>query len=293
MTHLKNTFKFKNGIKNRKQQAEHQTSVETPPIDDSGKRSPSITPKPQQSPVSPFDTSQITQKLSSPPESFDAFFSRPHPSQFSFYPHHLLAQPLNFSTSRLPFPSMLSQLPQLPPQSPLYNKSPNGTNNINQENRNFIDDIYKKERTMQEKRIKPASLRKIDKIAESLRFGASSTSPPNSASPSSTKSFLDHFSSMSVVKKESSPASYPMSPTSLQAASAAYLNDKNAMKPMAMENILNFSSDASKKSSVPGGTISTTNSGPTTKIPNSKLFAKCFICSKLLSNQYNLRVTSP
>lgn len=138
--------------------------------------------------------------------------------------------------------------------------------------------------------MKPGSLRKIDKIAENLRFGgASSTSPPNSASPSSTKSFLDHFSSMSVVKKEMSPTSYMMSPTSLQAATA-FLNDKNAMKPTGMENLLNYSNDASKKSSVPGGIVATTNSGPTTKIPNSKLFAKCFICSKLLSNQYNLRV---
>lgn len=181
---------------------------------------------------------------------------------------------------------MLSQMP-LPPQSPQqFNKSPNGSNSA-QDSRNFIDELYKKDRMMQEKRMKPTNLKKIDKIAESLRFGANSTSPPSSASPSSAKSFLDHFSQMSVIKKESSPgSSYPMSPTS----ASAFLNDKNVMKPTGMENLLNYSNDASKKSSVPGGTVVTTNSGPTTKIPNSKLFAKCFICSKLLSNQYNLRV---
>lgn len=240
----------------------------------------------------PFDVSQLTPKLLTPPASFDAFFSRPHPSQFNFYPHHLLTQPLNFSTNRLPFPSMLSQIPQHAPQSPQFNKSPNGSNSssVQQESRNFIDELYKKDRMLQEKRMKPASLKKIDKIAESLRFGASSTSPPSSASPSSAKSFLDHFSQMSVIKKESSPgAGYPMSPASLQSATA-FLNDKNAMKAASMENLLNYSNDAAKKSSVPGGTVATTNSGPTTKIPNSKLFAKCFICSKLLSNQYNLRV---
>lgn len=238
-----------------------------------------MTPKPQNSPTSPFETSQLSSKLFTQPSSFDSFFSRPHPTQFSFYPHHLLTQPLNFSTSRLPFPSMLSQLPTLTPQSPQFNQSPNGSSNLEQESRNFIDELYKKEKILQEKRLKPTSLRRIDKIAENLRCGASSTSPPNSASPSSTKSFLDHFSQMSVVKKELSPTSYPMSPA-----------DPNNPKPTGMEKLLNFSNDASKRSSVPGGTVATTNSGPTTKIPNSKLFAKCFICSKLLSNQYNLRV---
>lgn len=262
--------------------------IATPPPDDSEKRSRSETPKAQPSPTSPFDGSQVAPKLLTPPASFDAFFSRPHPSQFNFYPHHLLTQPLNFSASRLPFPSMLSQMPQLPPQSPQFNKSPNGSSSLEQESRNFIDELYKKDRMIQDKRMKPANLRKIDKIAENLRFGANSTSPPSSASPSSTKSFLDHFSQMSVVKKELSPSSFPMSPTSMQSASA-YLNDKNAMKTATMENLLNFSNDVTKKVSVPG-TVATTNPGPTTKIPNSKLFAKCFICSKLLSNQYNLRV---
>lgn len=179
---------------------------------------------------------------------------------------------------------MLSQMPQ----SPQFNKSANGTNITEQEGRNFIDELYKKDRLLQDKRMKPANLRKIDKIAENLRFGANSTSPPSSASPSSAKSFLDHFSQMTVVKKESSP-SFPMSPTSLQSATA-FLNDKNLMKPTSMENLLNYSNDAAKKSLTVPGTVATTNSGPPTKIPNSKLFAKCFICSKLLSNQYNLRV---
>jgi hypothetical protein len=180
---------------------------------------------------------------------------------------------------------MLPQMP-LPPQSPQFNKSSNGSNNAQQDTRNFIDELYKKDRMLQEKRMKPTNLKKIDKIAENLRFGASSTSPPSSASPSSAKSFLDHFSQMSVVKKESSPANYPMSPNS----ASVFLNDKNSMKPTGMENLMNYTNDASKKSVVPGGTVATTNAGPTTKIPNSKLFAKCFICSKLLSNQYNLRV---
>lgn len=269
----------------RKQQAENQTSsVTTRPPDDL-ERSRSETPKLQPSPSSPFDATQTTQKLLTPPASFDAFFSRPHPSQFNFYPHHLLS-PLNFSANRLPFPSMLSQIPQVPSHSPQFNKSPTGSTGVDHDSRNLIDELYKKERIIQDKRIKQNNLRRIDKIAENLRFGANSTSPPSSASPSSTKSFLDHFSQMSVVKNES-PASFPMSPTSLQSA-AVYLNEKNAIKP-GMESLLSFSNEA-KKNLAPGGTVATTNSGPATKIPNSKLFAKCFICSKLLSNQYNLRV---
>lgn len=175
---------------------------------------------------------------------------------------------------------MLSQMSQLPAQSPLFNRSPNRSNNIEQESQNFMDDLYKNDKINQEKRMKPSSLRKIDKIAETLRFGANSSSPPSSASPSTTKSFLDHFSQMSVIKKESPPSPH------LHSASA-YMNEKNSMKPV-MDNLLNFSADAAKLSVT--GAIATTNSGPTTKIPNSKLFAKCFICSKLLSNQYNLRV---
>lgn len=267
-------------MKNKKRDADNAATSASPTPDDSEKPSP----KPLQSPASPFDASLLTPKLLTPPASFDAFFSRPHPSQFNFYPHHLLTQPLNFSSNRLPFPSMLSQMPQ----SPQFNKSSNGSNMTEQESRNFIDELYKKDRIMQEKRAKPSNLRKIDKIAENLRFGANSTSPPSSASPSSAKSFLDHFSQMTVVKKELSPGSYPMSPTSLQAS--AFLNDKSLMKPTSMENLLNYSNDISKKSPTVPGTVATTNSGPPTKIPNSKLFAKCFICSKLLSNQYNLRV---
>lgn len=182
-------------------------------------------------------------------------------------------------------------------KSPQFNKSTSNGNDNTQEanNRSFIEDFYKKERLMQEqsKKLKFIPSKNIDRIAENLRFGASSTSPPNSASPSSAKSFLDHFNQMTMVagQKESSPANFPISPTALQTATAFLSgSNKNAMKQQqGMENLMNFSNDLSKKVSVPG-TITTTNVGPATKIPNSKLFAKCFICSKLLSNQYNLRV---
>jgi len=250
------------------------------------KRSRSETPKLDH--CSPFDTSQLAPKLLTPPTSFESFFSRPHPSQFNFYPHHLLTQPLNFSANRMPFPSMMSPMPPITSQASPYSKntaSNNGSNSIQQETRNFIDDLYKKDRMMQEKRSN--SLKKIDRIAENLRYGANSASPPSSASPSSAKSFLDHFNQLTV-KKEGSPAVFPMSPQS----ASAFLSDNkgNMTKTPSMDSLLNYSNDNAKKSATVPGTIATTNSGPTTKIPNSKLFAKCFICSKLLSNQYNLRV---
>lgn len=284
------SYHFQNGIKNRKSQnIENQqvSAARSPSENDSDKhQSRSETPKTQQSSTSPFDTSQLTPKILTPPSSFDAFFSRPHP-QFNFYTHPLLSQPLNFSSNRLPFPSMLPQSQLVPPiptsQSPQFNKS----SNIQQEARNFVDDLYKKEKMLQEKRMKPANLKKIDRIAENLRFGTnSSISPPSSSSPSSTKSFLEHFNQMSV-KKESTPTpNYP------NALAAQFLNDKNIQKP-AMENLLNYNSpnneNGNKKASTQGNSSNITGSTPT-KIPNSKLFAKCFICSKLLSNQYNLRV---
>ncbi|KAG5681274.1 hypothetical protein PVAND_010725 [Polypedilum vanderplanki] len=285
------------GLKSRKQCDENQR-VSTPSLndDDSEKRSRSETPKNLPS-TSPFDTSHLTPKLLTPPATFDAFFSRP--PQFNFYSHPLLTQPLNFSPNRLPFPSMIPQSPILPPipsQSPQFNKNSNGNCSIAQQDpRSFIEDLYKKEKMLQEKRMKPTNLKKIDKIAESLRFGANSTSPPSSSSPSSTKSFLEHFNQMSV-KKESTN-NFSMSPSAL---TSQFLNDKNNQKPV-IENLLNFnaSSDvnATKKTLAQGNlsTVGNNNNNSTTtnapaKIPNSKLFAKCFICSKLLSNQYNLRV---
>lgn len=136
--------------------------------------------------------------------------------------------------------------------------------------------------------MKPANLKKIDRIAESLRFATNSTSPPSSSSPSSAKSFLEHFNQMTV-KKESSPNSpYAMpSPNAMQ----QFMGDK---KPT-IENLLNYSNDAVKKSvqaaqANQAASMPNNQGGPPAKIPNSKLFAKCFICSKLLSNQYNLRV---
>lgn len=185
---------------------------------------------------------------------------------------------------------MMPQSPLVPPiptsQSPQFNKS---SNNIQQDTRNFVDDLYKKEKMLQEKRMKPTNLKKIDRIAENLRFGANS-SPPSSSSPSSTKSFLEHFNQMSV-KKESTPTpTYPILPNTL---AAQFLNDKNLQKPT-MENLLNYSAatneNSNKKSTTQGNSTNNTGTGAPTKIPNSKLFAKCFICSKLLSNQYNLRV---
>jgi hypothetical protein len=227
----------------------------------------------------------MTPKLLTPPANFDAFFSRPHP-QFNFYPHHLLNQPLNFSTNRFPFPSMVpqSQSPLLPS---IPSQSANGTSASN-----FMDDLYKKEKMLQEKRMKPANLKKIDRIAESLRFGANSTSPPSSSSPSSAKSFLEHFNQMSVKKEQTPPNSaFSLSPNALQ-TTQFLMNDKNSPKPT-IENLLNYSNDGKKVAQ--GNQVASTampnNQGGTpTKIPNSKLFAKCFICSKLLSNQYNLRV---
>lgn len=127
---------------------------------------------------------------------------------------------------------------------------------------------YKKDRMKHEKRLKTAHLRKIDTIAEKLRLGADLVSSPSLVSPNSANSFLDNFNQMSMVKNESSPTSFSIS----------------SVKASTLEGVLNYNIGTQKKSPL------TINSGPPTKIPNSKLFAKCFICSKLLSNQYNLRV---
>jgi hypothetical protein len=256
----------------------------------------------EQKASSPFEVSQLTPKLMTPPANFDPFLTRPYGSQFNFYPHHLLTQPLSFSPNRLPFPTMLSQIPSIPSPAPQFNKNSQTSEQDNNNTcRTLLEEFYKKDKQnmMQDKRKLPAAnLRKIDKIAENLRVGANSISPPSSASPSSSKSFLDHFSQMTV-KKESSPATpFPISPQSIQNAQNFLNNEKNSMKTASMENLLNFANvEVSKKTqqitsqspTIPGN-VTPTNTNVGGKIPNSKLFAKCFICSKLLSNQYNLRV---
>lgn len=281
---------IQNGIKNRKQPEES-----TSPIID-GEILEKLSPKLDQKASSPFETSQLAPKLMTPPANFDPFLTRPYGSQFNFYPHHLLTQPMSFSPNRLPFPTMLSQIPSIPSPSPQFKNSqtPEQDNTC----RTLLEEFYKKDKNlMQDKRKLPTTnLRKIDKIAENLRGNANSISPPSSASPSSSKSFLDHFSQMTVKKEPPSPATpFPISPQSIQNAQN-FLNDKNSVKATNMENLLSFSAEAAKKAqqsptiSMPGNVTPTNTSNVGGKIPNSKLFAKCFICSKLLSNQYNLRV---
>lgn len=127
------------------------------------------------------------------------------------------------------------------------------------------------------KKMKMANLKKIDKIAENLRFGVNPPSP----GASSAKNFLDHFNQMTqksipnqmLLPPPSSPASFPLS--------SSFLADKGSSS---LDQLGSMSFSESNKKTSPG------LSATPTKIPNSKLFAKCFICNKLLSNQYNLRV---
>lgn len=225
--------------------------------------------------------------------NFDAFFPRP-PAPFNFYPHHLLTQPLNFSTNRshflsnqhpqmMPPQGMVSQSPISQHQSsetPSYSKSNN--NLLSEANRNFLDDMYKKEKIMMDsidsKKMKMGNLKKIDKIAENLRFGVNPPSP----GASNAKNFLEHFNQ---ITQKSVPNQMLLPPPSSQSSfplSSSFLSDKSSSS---LDQLGSMSFSESSKKASPGLSTSTP-----TKIPNSKLFAKCFICNKLLSNQYNLRV---
>lgn len=259
-------------------------------------------PPKDQSPIeNPQSFARPANKLLSP-TGFDNFFPRP-PPPFNFYPHHLLTQPLNFSTNRQSFmpgshphsmiPSMDNQTPVPQPQSPSYGKSPipNCNNNDSIEaNRNLM------EKCQEAKKIKLINTRKIDRIAENLRYSTSSS--PDSLSPSATKSFLEHFNQMAqkssqfLLPSSLQPQNFPMNPSAAVLQSAFLNSEANKAKPP-IENLLMRANDQmpinyqvqDKKPNITGNPA-----GTTTKIPNSKLFAKCFICSKLLSNQYNLRV---
>lgn len=246
-----------------------------------------------------------TNKLMTP-AGFENFFPRP-PTPFNFYPHHLLTQPLNFSNRPSFIPgahhhNMMSSMDnqsQVPHPSPQNNfgKSPTTTCNSNnndsvEANRNLQD-----KNQSDAKKVKLTNAKKIDRIAENLRY--SSSSPGSvSPSPSATKSFLEHFnqiaqkSSQFLLPSPSPTQNFPMNPTAV-ALQSAFLNaDPNKGKPP-IENLMirsneqmpiNYQVQEKKQ------TMNANSTGNTTKIPNSKLFAKCFICSKLLSNQYNLRV---
>ena len=165
-------------------------------------------------------------------------------------------------------------------ESPSFSKSNN--NLLSEANRNFLDDMYKKEKLMMEsidsnKKMKMANLKKIDKIAENLRFGVNPPSP----GATNTKNFLDHFNQMT---QKSIPNQLllppPSSPSSFPHSAPSFLSEKGGTS---LEQMGSMSFSDPKKTS-PGAP------NTPTKIPNSKLFAKCFICNKLLSNQYNLRV---
>lgn len=186
-----------------------------------------------------------------------------------------------------------------PSQSPSYGKNGAQTNsnnnNLTEANRNYLEKL-----TQEAKKAKMSNSKKIDKIAENLRFSTSST-PESPSAASATKSFLEHFNQIAQKSPQlllppptSSQSNFPMSP-SLASSAAAFQSFLTADNKVKQESLLMRASeqmptmpyqDQNKKPI--GNTVA--GAGTTTKIPNSKLFAKCFICSKLLSNQYNLRV---
>jgi hypothetical protein len=186
-----------------------------------------------------------------------------------------------------------------PAQSPSFNKNGcqnnSNNNNLGETNRNYLEKI-----TQEAKKAKLCNAKKIDKIAENLRYGTSST-PESPSAASATKSFLEHFNQIAQKSPQlllppptSSQSSFPLSPSlATSAAFQSFLTADNKVKPM--ENLLMRANEQmptmpyqdQNKKPASGAAAGT---GTTTKIPNSKLFAKCFICSKLLSNQYNLRV---
>lgn len=158
---------------------------------------------------------------------------------------------------------------------------------------------------MKGRKSKTADMRKIDKIAESLRT-ASSAATKNSP-------FIDHqehISKQIIVQNTSATSpmlmkSPPPPPPSFSGLAHHFDESKdfNTMpnaSPVSMATISaqphsglsGTNATNIDKSILTSGTPTSTaaTSCLTQKPSNSKLYATCFICHKQLSNQYNLRV---
>lgn len=141
------------------------------------------------------------------------------------------------------------------------------------------------------KKIKPTDMRKIDKIAESLR-SASNTSIKG-VQMSDPKTILPAHTSLPSLMLKNPPfgnLSHRFTATS----SASTTPDETVFKG-SLENLVNMREHQQHHPASPFLPDASPTAGPCNistppKTPNSKIYATCFICHKQLSNQYNLRV---
>lgn len=142
------------------------------------------------------------------------------------------------------------------------------------------------------KRSKPADMRKIDKIAESLRSASNST-VKTVQSPESKQLLPAHTHLPSLMLKT------PPFGNLSHRFTAASTSDDTSYKGQ-LENLVNMREHQHHPASPflpsdmiapdPSAAAPPTALTTTPKTPNSKIYATCFICHKQLSNQYNLRV---
>lgn len=174
-------------------------------------------------------------------------------------------------------------------------------NNSNNENNNIHnDDEMKKHLSSSinenlinqqlQKKSKLSDMRKIDKIAESLRGATTS------------KNFLDlhqqhhHPKLPLILPQGGSPSSFMLKSPLMAALPHNFLTDdllmmqKNDLFHEAANHSMRSGSETPTHDSGMMDKVSTPQSPTVSKTANSKLYATCFICHKQLSNQYNLRV---
>ncbi|XP_037908928.1 broad-complex core protein isoforms 1/2/3/4/5 isoform X2 [Hermetia illucens] len=228
----------------------------------SPKTEPADQPKETESP------SSASSKMPSPLENF---FMK----SLQFYPN-LMPQPLNFSQSALnktsEFIAKYQQHCNLMQQAAKENDSSLLDENSNKRSNNSTERKFKE-------------MKKIDKIAENLR------------SATTNKPCIDPVAPKLPMKMpHSPPSSLALKPPPFPPLPHHFMTTEESSK--GPEGIPTGSPHPPAPSYSPPENLSTSESllektisgTATTKTPNAKLYATCFICHKQLSNQYNLRV---
>lgn len=240
-------------------------------------------------PISPASTPG--HKMPSP---FDNIFNK----SFQFYPN-LLNQPINYSRrsendSNSNNSNNSSNVSNYRYQNHKTSNQDKFTNNSHNDTDDGPTCLTKKTSSSSsncggesnQKKTKISDMRKIDRIAENLRCATA------------TKNFFDQHHKLPLMLPPTPATSLMLKPSQIPSLPHQFLGDDAMGIPKTPENLFldaNHNQSMTMQSAGSNGPMHHDNAldklnAAAIKTANSKLYAKCFICHKQLSNQYNLRV---
>lgn len=220
------------------------------------------------------------------PSPFENLFNK----SFQFYPN-LLNQPINYSR-RSDSDANNNNKDSSRFQSNKISNQDKFTNNSNNESDDIPTCLTKKLSTISanvgeinQKKTKLSDMRKIDRIAENLRCA--------------NKIYFDQQHKLPLMLPSTPATSLMLKPPQIPSLPNQFLGDDAMGIPKTPENLfldLNHNQNMAMQSAGTNGpmhhdsALEKSLNAAAVKTANSKLYAKCFICHKQLSNQYNLRV---